>query len=46
MMMQEELKTYPFGMVWDYYCESCGVPVGEAWYQEVQKYEQDVQLKR
>ena len=40
--MQEELKTYPFGMVWDYYCESCGVPVGEAWYQEVRKYEQDV----
>lgn len=35
MMMQEEIKTYPLGAVWDYYCEQEGVPVRADWYQEV-----------
>lgn len=42
MMMQEEIKTYPMGAVWDYYCEQEGVPVRADWYQEVQKYEETV----
>lgn len=42
MMEQEELKTYPFGDVWDYYCESHGVPVKEQWFAEVEKYEKEV----
>ena len=42
MMEQEELKTYPFGDVWDYYCESHGVPVKEQWFAEVEKYETEV----
>lgn len=42
MMEQEELKTYPFGDVWDYYCESHGVPVKEQWFTEVEKYEKEV----
>lgn len=46
MMLQEEVKTYPFGDVWDYYCDSCGVPVGESWYEEVRKYENEVLSKR
>ena len=46
MMEQEELKTYPFGDVWDYYCESHGVPVKEQWFKEVQAYEKEVLLKR
>ncbi len=46
MMQQEELKTYPMGAVWDYYCEQEGVPVREDWFQEVQKYEKDVLSKR
>ena len=24
--VSEELKTYPFGDVWNYYCEECGIP--------------------
>ena len=28
MAMQEELKTYPLGDVWDHFCETQGVPVG------------------
>jgi L-rhamnose isomerase len=46
MTVQEEVKTYPFGDVWDYYCELCGVPAGEAWYEEVEKYEAEVLSKR
>ena len=42
MMLQEEVKTYPFGAVWDYFCESQGVPVRETWFEEVKKYEEDV----
>ncbi|MDR1494054.1 MAG: L-rhamnose isomerase [Planctomycetaceae bacterium] len=42
----EELKTLPFGPVWDYYCEKNGVPVGAAWIDEVRKYETDVLAKR
>ena len=46
MMQQEELKTYPMGDVWDYYCEISGVPVKEDWFAEVQKYEKEVLSKR
>ena len=46
MMQQEEMKTYPFGDVWDYYCEQNHVPVKEAWFEEVKKYEAEVLSKR
>ena len=42
----EELKTLPSGAVWDYFCESNDVPVGDAWLTEVRKYEQEVLFKR
>lgn len=46
MVMQEEIKTYPFGDVWNYFCEANGVPVQEAWYDEVKKYEETALLVR
>ena len=46
MMLQEEIKTYPMGAVWDYYCEQENVPVRESWYKEVQRYEAEVQSNR
>ena len=46
LAMTEELKDYPFGDVWDYYCEQQGVPVGMAWYEEVKQYENEVLKKR
>lgn len=46
MMLQEEVKTYPFGEVWNYFCESNGVPGKEEWYEEVKKYENEVLAKR
>ena len=46
MMIQEEVKTYPFGDVWDYFCEINGVPQKEEWYEDVKKYENEVLAKR
>ena len=42
MMLQEEIKTAPFGAIWEQYCKNEGVPANETWFQEVQKYEKDV----
>ena len=46
MVRQEELKTLPFGEVWDEYCRRNGVPVDGAWFEEVKNYEQNVLCKR
>ncbi len=46
MNIQEEMKTYPFGDVWDYYCEVCQVPGKAEWFAEVEKYEEQVLSKR
>ncbi|MHC4482827.1 MAG: L-rhamnose isomerase [Planctomycetota bacterium] len=46
LAMIEELKTLPFGAVWDYYCEKSGVPVGDAWLREVKEYEDKVLSRR
>lgn len=42
----EELKTLPFGPVWDYFCLKNNVPVGYSWIKEIEKYENDVLRKR
>lgn len=34
LAMIEELKTMPFGLVWDYFCESQGVP-GREWIRDL-----------
>src|SRR5262249_2821658 len=41
LALQEEARSLPFGAVWDYYCESKGVPVGEAWLADVKGYEKN-----
>ncbi len=46
LMQQEELKSYPFGDVWDYFCEINNVPVKEEWFAKVSHYEEEVLLKR
>ncbi len=38
----EEIKTLPFGLVWDAYCEKQGVPAGDKWIAEMKQYEKDV----
>ena len=42
----EELKSMPFGAVWDKFCQDNGTPVGMDWMQNIRQYEKDVQLKR
>lgn len=46
MMMSEELKCYPFGDVWNYFCELNHVPAKEDWFEEVESYEKNVLSKR
>ncbi|WP_404309414.1 L-rhamnose isomerase [Neorhodopirellula lusitana] len=46
LALTEELKSMPFGAVWDYYCQSVDVPVGAEWLEKVRDYEQRVQLHR
>ena len=42
----EELKSYPFGAVWDEFCLINNVPVGMDWYHDLKDYEKNVQFKR
>jgi L-rhamnose isomerase len=46
LALLEELKTLPFGAVWDYYCLTADVPVGIDWIAEVKRYERDVTAQR
>ena len=46
LALLEELKTKPFGAVWDYYCLQNNVPVGEDYISEIQAYEKEVLSKR
>jgi len=46
LALLEEVKSKPFGAVWDYYCLKNKVPVGEDYIGEIQKYEQEVLSKR
>lgn len=46
MAYQEEIKTYPFGSIWDEYCDRCLVRSDFGWYDEVLGYEKEVLSKR
>lgn len=46
MVVSEELKTLPFGDVWNEYCRVCGVPADGKWFDTVKAYENEVTIKR
>ena len=46
MVVQEEMKTMPFGEVWEEYCRRCGKPVDGQWFGKIEEYERDVLSKR
>ncbi|MFA6947738.1 MAG: L-rhamnose isomerase [Eubacteriales bacterium] len=46
LALLEEYKSYPFGAIWDMYCETQGVPARESWFTDAKKYEKDVLAKR
>jgi L-rhamnose isomerase len=42
LAMLEEVKTLPYGAIWDYHCVKQEVPAGSAWLNEIKQYEKDV----
>ena len=46
MVLQEELKTAPFGEIWAEYCRRDGVPTDGEWLPKVKEYEQKVLVNR
>lgn len=46
MVVQEELKTMPFGEIWNEYCHRCGAPADGEWFGDVKKYETEVLSRR
>ncbi len=46
LAMLEEAKAMPWQAVWDMYCMRCGVPVGDEFIPEIEKYEVEVTSKR
>jgi len=46
MVMQEALKTYPFGAVWEEFCTRNSIPTDDNWLPLVFDYEKDVLSKR
>jgi len=46
MAWHEAVKCLPFGDVWEEYCKVCGVKGEFEWFEEVEKYEAEVQSKR
>ncbi len=46
LAIMEESKGLPWGAVWDQYCLTAEVPVGQNWLDEVRRYEHTVLAKR
>ena len=46
LVMNEELKTLPFGDIWAEYCTRQGVPADESWFEAVLDYENTVVSQR
>ena len=41
-VVQDEMKTMPFGDIWDEYCRRCGVKCDREWFSDVKEYEKTV----
>ena len=46
LALLEELKTLPFGAIWDYYCLKQNSPAGTAWLDKVKAYEENILSRR
>lgn len=46
MAYLEELKGMPWNVLYNYYCNKRGVPVGDAYIKEIQTYESEIASKR
>ena len=45
-VVQDELRTMPFGDIWDEYCRRCNVKCDREWFSEVKEYEKKVLSQR
>ncbi len=46
LALLEEVKSMPFGSVWDYYCAQAGVPVAQDWLKPIKSHEEKVLSRR
>ena len=46
LVLQEEMKTLPFGEVWAEYCRRCGVSEDGSWLPLLRRYEQEILARR
>ncbi|MGM9642663.1 MAG: L-rhamnose isomerase [Eubacteriales bacterium] len=46
LVISEEIKTAPFGAVWNELCARAGMPAGAEWLAEVRKYESKILTER
>jgi L-rhamnose isomerase len=46
LALQEELKSMPFGAVWDYYCSTRNVPAGMEFMNVIKDYERKELVNR
>jgi L-rhamnose isomerase len=46
LALMDEMKTMPFGAVWDELCARDGIPADRRWINDVRAYEKAVQSKR
>ncbi|HHU84929.1 MAG TPA: L-rhamnose isomerase [Clostridiales bacterium] len=46
LALSEEMKSYPFTIVWDEYCKRMNVPERDVWLDTIRKYEQEVLVNR
>ncbi len=46
LAMMEEMKSMPFGAVWNMLCTREDTPAGMAWLRDIERYEQDVLAAR
>ena len=46
LALVENIKTLPFGAIWNYYCSKMKIPLDIDWIKEVDEYEKNVLLKR
>ena len=44
--MMDEMKTMPFGAIWDRLCDDDGIPRDGEWMNEVRAYERKVLSRR
>jgi L-rhamnose isomerase len=42
LALLEEMKSLPFGAIWDYYCLKMDVPPSDVWMEDIKRYESEV----